>query len=162
LKARIETSAGTIEAELFLDFTPVTANNFATFANSGFYSNLVWHRIVKGFVIQTGDPNSRNGAGNRSTWGQGGSERKIPLEIDPKLHHQAGTLGVARSKDPNSGSSQFFINLKDNFSLDGNYTVFGKVSSGMDVVNQIGSLEAGAGDVPKDPSRAMLLSVLVS
>jgi cyclophilin family peptidyl-prolyl cis-trans isomerase len=161
MKAKIETSAGTVEAELFPEFAPITANNFATLATSGFYNNLVWHRIVKGFVIQTGDPNSRNGQGGRSAWGTGGSEKKIPLEINPKLHHEVGTLGVARSTDPSSGSSQFFINLRDNFSLDGNYTVFGKVSSGMDAVNKIAQMPVEANDSPRDPTQAMLLSVTV-
>ncbi len=161
MKAKIDTNAGAIEVELFQEFTPITVNNFATLAKSGFYNNLVWHRIVKGFVIQTGDPNSRNGQGNRNTWGTGGSERRIPLEINPKLHHEAGTLGVARSSDPNSGSSQFFINLKENFNLDRNYTVFGKVSSGMDAVNQIARAPVEANDQPRDPSQAMMLSVTV-
>jgi cyclophilin family peptidyl-prolyl cis-trans isomerase len=161
MKARIDTNAGPIEVELFQEFTPITVNNFATLAKSGFYNNLVWHRIVKGFVIQTGDPNSKNGQGNRSSWGTGGSERKIPLEINPKLHHEAGTLGVARSSDPNSGSSQFFINLKENFNLDRNYTVFGKVSNGMDAVNQIAKAVVDSSDQPRDPSQAMMLSVTV-
>jgi cyclophilin family peptidyl-prolyl cis-trans isomerase len=161
MKAKIDTSAGSIEVELFPDFAPITVNNFATLARSGFYNNLVWHRIVKGFVIQTGDPNSKNAEGNKGAWGQGGSEKNIPLEVNPKLHHQAGTLGVARASDPNSGSSQFFINLRDNYSLDQKYTVFGKVSSGMDVVNQIGSVEVERNDVPRDPSKAMLLSVTI-
>jgi cyclophilin family peptidyl-prolyl cis-trans isomerase len=161
LKTKIETSVGSIEAELFQEFTPITVDNFASLARAGFYNDLVWHRIVKGFVIQTGDPNSRHGQGNKSTWGHGGSEKTIPLEIDPKLHHQVGTLGVARSSDPNSGSSQFFINLRDNYSLDRNYTVFGKVSSGMDVVNKIGNIEVERNDLPRDPSRAMLLAVTI-
>jgi cyclophilin family peptidyl-prolyl cis-trans isomerase len=137
--AKLNTSLGTIEVELYANATPKTVTNFVNLANSGFYNNLVWHRIVKGFVIQTGDPNSRNGL-NNATWGQGGSPTTIPLEIDSSLHNQAGYLGMARSSDPNSGSSQFYINLADNPSLDGSYTVFGKVISGMDTAYAIGNV----------------------
>src|SRR5205807_1844762 len=86
----------------------VTAvNNFVSLAQSGFYRNLVWHRIVQGFVIQTGDPITLNGGGNRNTWGQGGSGQTVPLEIDPSLRNNLGYLGMARGSDFNSGSSQF-------------------------------------------------------
>src|SRR3989442_12856044 len=138
--ATLFTSNGTIEVELYQALAPKTVANFVNLAQSGFYNNLVWHRIVKGFVIQTGDPNSRNGGGNNNTWGQGGSSLTIPLEIDSSLRNLAGYLGMARSSDPNSGSSQFYINLADNPSLDGNYTVFGKVIVGMNVALAIGNV----------------------
>src|SRR5487761_1185509 len=80
--AVINTSQGVIEGELFQSLTPITVNNFVSLAQSGFYNNLVWHRIVKGFVIQTGDPNTRNGGGNKATWGQGGSNTTVPLETN--------------------------------------------------------------------------------
>ena len=138
--AKLNTSQGQIEVELYQSATPKTVANFIKLANSSFYNNLVWHRIVKGFVIQTGDPNSRNAGGNNNTWGQGGSSLTIPLEIDSSLRNLAGYLGMARSSDPNSGSSQFYINLADNPSLDGNYTVFGKVIVGMNVALAIGNV----------------------
>ena len=146
--AKLDTSLGVIEIELFNGSAPKTVTNFVRLAQSGFYNNLVWHRVVQGFVIQTGDPNTRNGGGDRATWGQGGSAQTVPLEIDPNLHNYAGYVGMARSSDPNSGSSQFYINLSSspqNTALDGKYTVFGKVISGMDVVLAIGN-------VPVDPS----------
>lgn len=146
--AKIYTSMGVIEVELFAAQTPKTVTNFANLSNSGFYNNLVWHRIVKGFVIQTGDPNTRNGGGSRSTWGQGGSPQAIPLEIVPSLHNDYGYLGVARSSSPNSGSSQFYINLANNTSLDGSYTVFGKVISGMNVALAIGNVPVDSNDSP--------------
>lgn len=138
--AKLNTSKGLIEVELYQSQIPTTVTNFVSLAKSGFYNNLVWHRIHPGFVIQTGDPNSRNGV-NNSTWGQGGSSQTIPLEIDSSLHNYAGYLGMAHATDPASGSSQFYINLGDNSAaLDGKYTVFGKVISGMDVANMIGNV----------------------
>jgi cyclophilin family peptidyl-prolyl cis-trans isomerase len=162
MRAKIETSQGSIDVELFEAETPKTVNNFAELARTGFYSNLVFHRIVRGFVIQTGDPKTKNGGGNRSLWGTGGSEKTIPLEIAASLHHSQGTLGVARSQEPNSGSSQFFINLGNNSGLDGHYTVFGKVTSGMDAVNKIAGISIDQRDAPKNPSEAMLNSITLS
>jgi cyclophilin family peptidyl-prolyl cis-trans isomerase len=152
--AKLDTSLGVIEIELFNRSAPKTVTNFVHLAQSGFYNNLVWHRVVQGFVIQTGDPNTRNGGGDRATWGQGGSGQTVPLEIDPTLHNYAGYVGMARGSDPNSGSSQFYINLSNssqNTALDGKYTVFGKVISGMDVALAIGN-------VPVDPSNDQPLS----
>ncbi len=146
--ARINTSLGAIEVELFQSATPKTVANFVNLAKAGFYNNLVWHRIVKGFVIQTGDPNTRDGGGDRSLWGTGGSSQTVPLEINSTLHNYAGYLGMARSQDLNSGSSQFYINLANNTSLDGKYTVFGKVISGMDVAVAIGNVPVNSSDQP--------------
>ncbi|MDV3278360.1 MAG: peptidylprolyl isomerase [Nitrososphaerales archaeon] len=142
--ARIDTSMGSFEVELFASSAPKTVANFVTLAESGFYNNLVWHRIEPNFVIQTGDPATRNGGGTRSLWGTQGSNTTVPLEIDPTLHNYVGYLGMARGSDPNSGTSQFYINLANNTSLDGNapgpYTVFGKVISGMNVAQAIGAV----------------------
>jgi cyclophilin family peptidyl-prolyl cis-trans isomerase len=135
--ATLNTTNGTIVVELYQAQAPKTVANIVNLAQRGFYSNLVWHRIVSGFVIQTGDPTTQNGGGNRNTWGQGGSGQTVPLEIDNSLHNNVGYLGMARSTDVNSGSSQFYINLANNNSLDGKYTVFGKVITGMDVANII-------------------------
>ncbi len=129
--AKLNTSKGLIEVELYQSKTPKTVANFVNLAKQNFYDNLVWHRIVQGFVIQTGDPNSKNGL-NNSTWGTGQSSPLLPLETDPSLHNYAGYLAMAHlSGDVNSGSCQFFINLVDNTSLDGSFTVFGKVIQGM-------------------------------
>jgi cyclophilin family peptidyl-prolyl cis-trans isomerase len=135
--ATLNTTNGTIVVELYRAQAPKTVANVISLAQRGFYSNLVWHRIVPGFVIQTGDPTTQGGGGNRNTWGQGGSGQTVPLEIDNSLHNNLGFLGMARSTDVNSGSSQFYINLANNNSLDGKYTVFGKVITGMDVANTI-------------------------
>ena len=158
--AKLNTSMGTIEVELYQGKTPKTVTNFVNLAKSGFFDNLVWHRIVKGFVIQTGDPNSRNGL-NNATWGQGGSPQTLPLEIDSSLHNDVGYLGVAHSSDPNSGSSQFYINLANNPTLDGSYTVFGKVITGMDTALAIGNVPVyTSSDQPISP--VFLTSVSIS
>ena len=141
--ARIGTSFGYIYAELYPSCAPKTVANFANLASTGFYDNLVWHRIVPGFVIQTGDPNTRNGVNStRSTWGQGGSNQTVPLETCSWLHNYAGYLGMARQGNQtsglNTGTSQFYIILDNNtqneLALDGYYTIFGKVIAGMSVV----------------------------
>src|SRR5947209_12670817 len=85
--AKICTSLGCIEVQLYPSAAPKTVANFVNLSQTGFYNNLVWHRIVKGFVIQTGDPNTKNGAGNRSLWGTGGSGKTVQLEINSTLHH---------------------------------------------------------------------------
>ena len=129
--AVIETDKGIIKAELYTQDAPITAKNFIELANSGFYDGLAFHRYEPGFVIQCGDPNGD---------GTGGSLKKIPLEISKKLTHVKGALAMARTNDPNSASSQFYIALEDIHFLDGNYAVFGKVIEGMDVA---GRLRAG-------------------
>ena len=161
--AQFNTSQGVFEAELFQSLTPKTVANFVSLANSGFYNNLVWHRIVPGFVIQTGDPNSRNASGSPCSWGTAGSSSTIPFEYAPSLPNEVGYIGMASTGAGVSGTSQFYINLNNNTSLDGNYTVFGKVISGMNVVDKIGKLPttscSSGGNPPTDPSQALLISV---
>jgi peptidyl-prolyl cis-trans isomerase-like 1 len=137
---KIDTSMGSFEVELFNSSAPKTVANFVSLAESGFYTDLTWHRIEPNFVIQTGDPTTKNGGGNRSTWGQGSSGVQVPFEYDPSLHNYAGYLGMASTGSKVGGTSQFYINLANNTSLDGNYAVFGKVISNMSVVNAIGKV----------------------
>jgi len=137
--ATLITSKGAFEVELYRSQTPITVNNFVSLAKSGFYNNLVWHRIQSAFVIQTGDENTKNGGGNNNTWGQY-QGTIIPDEIVSSLHNYAGYMAMANTGAANSGSTQFFIDLVDTPSLDGKYTVFGHVISGMDVVNAIGAV----------------------
>jgi cyclophilin family peptidyl-prolyl cis-trans isomerase len=135
--ALICTNRGLIEVQLFPADAPRTVANFVKLANSGFYNDLVWHRIVPNFVIQAGDPNTKNGGGNRSTWGQGTSGTNLPFENN-SLTEAAGTMAMASTGSKVGGSSQFFINLVDNSAgLDGNYVVFGQVINGMSVVNAL-------------------------
>ncbi|HZP83141.1 MAG TPA: peptidylprolyl isomerase [Chthonomonadaceae bacterium] len=122
--AVLDTTKGVIKFELFEDLAPVTAQNFIELAQRKFYDGLKFHRYVAGFVIQGGDP-----LGN----GRGGSERTIPLEVTPQLKHAAaGVVAMARSQDPNSASSQFYITLAPASFLDMNYAVFGKVTEGLE------------------------------
>ena len=135
----LETSHGTIELELFWKETPKTAESFLYLTNKGYYDNLIFHRIVPNFVIQGGDP-----MGN----GTGGPGYNVPFE-KANTKHLRGSLGMARSADPNSGGSQFYICLRDLPNLDANYVVFGKVVNGMDVVDKIAQVPTGPGDFPE-------------
>lgn len=123
--AKIVTEKGIIKFELFEDKAPVTAKNFIDLASSGFYNGLTFHRYVPGFVIQGGDPKGD---------GTGGSGKNIKLEINKDLKHELGAVAMARSSDPDSASSQFYITLAETTNLDGQYAVFGKVIEGVDVV----------------------------
>jgi peptidyl-prolyl cis-trans isomerase B (cyclophilin B) len=127
-KVVVETNKGKIELELFTEKAPITTANFTKLVESNFYNGLTFHRYVPGFVIQGGDPK-----GN----GTGGSSEKIKLEIHPDLKHGVGALAMARSQHPDSASSQFYITLAPQAMLDGQYAVFGKVTSGMDVVQSL-------------------------
>ncbi|VVB84478.1 Cyclophilin type peptidyl-prolyl cis-trans isomerase/CLD [uncultured archaeon] len=124
----IETNKGTIKFELFEKEAPITTKNFIDLAQSGFYNGLIFHRVEPGFVIQGGDPKGD---------GTGGSGKTIPLEIAPSLTHKKGAVGIARSGDPNSASSQYYIVLADSKFLDGKYAVFGQVIEGQDVAEKI-------------------------
>ncbi|MBW6518534.1 MAG: peptidylprolyl isomerase [ANME-2 cluster archaeon] len=126
--ATLETSKGVIKFELNEDKAPISTSNFIELAQSGFYDGLVFHRVVPGFVIQTGDPTAT---------GTGGSDKTIPLEIHPDLTHTLGAVGMARSSNPNSATSQFYITLAPQPGLDGSYAVFGQVLEGQDVASLI-------------------------
>lgn len=124
---------GTIKVELDADEAPETVTNFVKLTKSGFYDGLTFHRIIKGFMIQGGDPNHD---------GTGGSKETIKGEftengVSNNISHVRGTISMARAQDPNSASSQFFIVQKDSTYLDGSYAGFGKVTSGMDIVDKI-------------------------
>ena len=124
-----ETTRGIFKAEIFVKEAPITGNNFMKLVRSGFYNGLTFHRVVPGFVTQGGDPKGD---------GTGGSNETIKLEIVPSLHHTIGALGMARTTDPNSATSQFYIVTGDAAFLDGQYAVFGQVQgNGMDVVNKL-------------------------
>jgi len=137
--AVIDTKFGEIKFKLLDNVAPKTTENFISLANSGFYDKTVFHRIVPGFVIQGGDPNTIKG--DRSTWGIGNAGLTIPPEFNSSLSFTKYTVGMARSQDVNSGSSQFFITLDATPNLNGQYTLFGEVISGQDVVDKIASLQ---------------------
>ena len=132
--AVIETKFGKIEMELFADKAPGHVKNFKDLAKKGFYDGTIFHRVIPGFMIQGGDPNTKSD--DRSAHGMGGPGHSINAEFNDTLHKR-GILSMARSQDPNSAGSQFFIVVKKSSFLDGKYTAFGKVLSGMTVADQI-------------------------
>jgi cyclophilin family peptidyl-prolyl cis-trans isomerase len=133
---RLKTNKGNIDVRIYKKEAPITSANFLDLVKRGFYKNFVWHRVVPGHVIQTGDPTATGGGGYIDP--KTGRERTIPLEVKPELTHDAaGVLGMARSQDPDSASSQFYITLAPRPFLDGGYAVFGRVERGLDVVNRI-------------------------
>ena len=156
----ITTKFGDIEVELYSDSAPKTVENFKDLTKKGFYDGLIFHRIVPGFVIQGGDPYTRNTT-NRRRWGTGGPGWNIKAELN-KNTHTRGVLSMARSQDPNSAGSQFFIVLKDSNFLDGQYTIFGKVKSGMEAVDKIATLKTDDADAPIDPEQAEIIKVTVT
>ena len=132
--AVIETKFGKIEMEFFADKAPGHVKNFKDLAKKGFYDGTIFHRVIPGFMIQGGDPNTKSD--DRSDHGMGGPGYSINAEFNDTLHKR-GILSMARSQDPNSAGSQFFIVVKNANFLDGKYTAFGKVLSGMAVADQI-------------------------
>ena len=132
--AIIQTSMGTIKLELFKDKAPKTVANFIQYAESAYYEGTLFHRVIPGFMIQGGDPNTKSD--DRSNHGMGGPGYSIKAEFND-TPHKRGILSMARSQDPDSAGSQFYIVVKDSAFLDGQYTAFGKVLSGMDVADQI-------------------------
>ena len=155
----ITTKFGDIEVELYSDSAPKTVENFKALTKKGFYDGLIFHRIVPGFVIQGGDPYTRDTT-NRRRWGTGGPGWNIKAEFN-KNTHARGVLSMARSQDPDSAGSQFFIVLKDSNFLDGQYTIFGKVKSGMDAVDKIATLKTDHADAPINPEQAEIIKVTI-
>ena len=157
--AIITTKFGDIKLEFYPEHAPKTVDNFKELAKKGFYDGLIFHRIVPKFVIQGGDPNTRN-LSNRGYWGTGGPGWNVKAEFN-KNKHSRGALSMARSQDPDSAGSQFFIVLKDSSFLDGQYTVFGKVASGMEIVDKIEALSTDSADAPVDPEEAKMTKVTI-
>lgn len=135
---------GIIKLELYPNIAPITCENFVKLANEGFYDGLIFHRVIKNFMIQGGDPLGT---------GYGGSEETIKGEfsqngVENPLSHKRGVISMARSADMDSASSQFFICHADSTYLDGSYAAFGVVTEGMDVVDAIASVETDGNDKP--------------
>lgn len=154
--AVIETKFGSIELEFFEGKAPGHVKNFKDLAKKGFYDGTTFHRVIPGFMIQGGDPNSKSE--DRSTHGTGGPGHSVNAEFNDTPHDR-GILSMARSQDPNSAGSQFFIVVKDSHFLDNQYTAFGKVVSGMDVVDKIVDVPRDSGDNPND--RVEMISVKI-
>jgi cyclophilin family peptidyl-prolyl cis-trans isomerase len=157
--AIIDTSQGPITIEFFPDVAPNHVSNFEKLAETGFYNGTIFHRIVEGFVIQGGDPITKNNS-NVAAWGTGDPGYKIDAEFS-NIPHNRGIVSMARSSDPNSAGSQFFIVLNDSRFLDNQYTVFGRVVTGMEVVDKIAALPTIQNDQPQDPNMAKIKSIRI-
>ena len=145
--AVIETKFGKIEIQFFEDKAPGHVKNFKDLANKGFYDGTIFHRVIPGFMIQGGDPNTKGD--DRSTHGIGGPGYSIKAEFND-TPHKRGILSMARSQDPDSAGSQFFVVVKDSGFLDGQYTAFGRVISGMDVEDKIVESPRDSNDNPNE------------
>jgi peptidyl-prolyl cis-trans isomerase B (cyclophilin B) len=146
-QAIIRTKLGDIALKFFPEVAPNHVNNFIDLAKKGFYNGTIFHRVVPKFVIQGGDPNSKNP--DRSKHGMGGPGYQVKAEFNKKPHRR-GTLSMARSTHPDSAGSQFFICVAESSFLDGQYTVFGEVVKGIEVVDKIVSLPRDGNDNPND------------
>ena len=145
----LHTNKGDITIELFTDRVPNTTANFKKLAEAGFYNGVKFHRVIKGFMIQGGDPLTKDDT-LVDRWGTGGPGYTFNDEITPDNKNNAGTISMANA-GPNTNGSQFFINVKDNNFLDTKHTVFGKVVAGMDVVTEIDNTPTGIQDRPVSP-----------
>jgi cyclophilin family peptidyl-prolyl cis-trans isomerase len=164
--AVLETSLGNITVELFTDVMPITAGNFIELAKSGFYDGLHFHRVIKNFMLQFGCPHSKDPNSPRAGTGNG-PKGTIADEhpANAKLSNEPGTLSMANTGRPNSGSCQFFINTVHNAYLDwftpgpSKHPVFGKVTAGMDVVRKIENTQTDARDRPTTPIKMVRVTV---
>ena len=157
----------TTQGEIIIDFFPFDApkhfENFILLSNSGNYDGILFHRIIPGFMIQSGDPNTIDGDPN--TWGQGGNgalSDRIDAEFN-NIQHNRGIVSMARSSDPNSAGSQFFIVHKDSTFLDGEYTVFGRIvtESSFETLDKIAEIQTGTNDRPINPEQAKIIKATV-
>jgi peptidyl-prolyl cis-trans isomerase B (cyclophilin B) len=160
--AVIKTSEGEMVAEFWSDVAPKTVENFKKLAREGFYDGTAFHRIVKGFMIQGGDPLTKDPK-NEARYGTGDPGYKVKAEFNKKAHER-GVLSMARSSDPDSAGSQFFICLADVSQLNGQYTTFGQLIKGDDVLGKIGDTEvtmSGSGEKSKPTKRVTVESVKI-
>ena len=147
--ATLETSAGTIEVELFAARSPKTVNNFVFLARDGFYDGVIFHRVIPGFMIQGGDPTGT---------GTGGPGYKVKAEFNPRSHKR-GVLSMARTSDPNSAGSQFFLMHADSPFLDNQYTAFGMITSGIETVDKIVNAPRDRNDRPNNPTKINKITI---
>jgi peptidyl-prolyl cis-trans isomerase B (cyclophilin B) len=155
--AVINTSAGELVLQFWPDVAPKTVENFKTLAKKGFYDGTAFHRIVKGFMIQGGDPLTKD-AKREDEWGTGDPGYKIKAEFNDKPH-QRGVISMARSQHPDSAGSQFFICLGDAKFLDRQYTAFGKLIQGDDVLGKLGDTVTTAGNSGEKSKPTQRISV---
>jgi peptidyl-prolyl cis-trans isomerase B (cyclophilin B) len=156
----IETNIGNLAIEFFPNDAPKHVENFIKLSQSGFYDDTLFHRIIPGFMIQGGDPNTIDGDPN--SWGTGGPDEKLDAEFN-NIKHNRGIISMARSADPNSAGSQFFIVHKDSNFLDEEYTVFGRIvtESSFETLDKIAAVQTGTSDRPINPEQVRISKVTV-
>lgn len=155
-KAIIETSNGKIVFKLSPDIAPETVRNFKKLAESGFYNGILFHRVIPGFMIQGGDPNTKQP--DKSKWGLGGPGYNIKAEFNSRSHLR-GVVSMARAMDPDSAGSQFFIVTTDSTFLDGQYTTFGEVIEGIEVADKIVNLPRDSNDCPLQEAKILQITI---
>ncbi len=147
--ATIETDAGTMVAELYPKLAPQTVNSFVFLAREKFYDGVIFHRVIPGFMIQGGDPTGTGGSG---------PGYKLPAEFNDRKHDR-GILSMARTSDPNSAGSQFFVMHARSPHLDNQYSVFGKVTEGLETIDKIVNAPTGANDRPTNPVKIKTITI---
>ena len=155
-RAIVNTNLGNIQFELLSDIAPETVRNFIKLAKSGFYDGTLFHRVIPKFMIQGGDPNTKQS--DKSTWGTGGPGYNMKAEFNSRSHLR-GIVSMARSSDPDSAGSQFFIVISDSTFLDREYTVFGQVADGMDVADKIVNLPRDGNDCPLQEAKMLQVTI---
>ena len=153
----IETNFGNIELNLLPELAPETVRNFTKLAESEFYNGTLFHRVIPGFMIQGGDPNTKKPE-LRAQWGMGGPGHNIKAEFSSRSHLR-GIVSMARAADPDSAGSQFFIVTTDSTFLDREYTVFGEVTQGMDVADKIVNLPRDQTDCPQEDAKMIKVTI---
>ncbi|PJC50216.1 MAG: peptidylprolyl isomerase [Nitrosopumilales archaeon CG_4_9_14_0_2_um_filter_34_16] len=152
----IQTNLGNISFKLLPELAPETVRSFEKLAKDGFYDGTLFHRIIPGFMIQGGDPNTKTD--NKGSWGTGGPGYNIKAEFSSRSHLR-GIVSMARAQDPDSAGSQFFIVTSDSTFLDRQYTVFGEVTEGMDVADKIVKQDRDGNDCPLEKIQMLRVTV---
>tara|TARA_Y100000590_G_scaffold160061_1_gene183561 strand:- start:12167 stop:12649 length:483 start_codon:yes stop_codon:yes gene_type:complete len=153
----VETNHGKISFNLLPELAPETVRSFVKLANDGFYDGTLFHRVIPGFMIQGGDPNTKD-PNMKSKWGMGGPGFNVKAEFSSRSHLR-GIVSMARAQDPDSAGSQFFIVTSDSTFLDREYTVFGEVTEGMDVADKIVNLQRDGNDCPLEDAKMLKISI---
>ena len=154
-EALIETNFGNIKIKLLPEIAPETVRNFVTLATSNFYDGTLFHRVIPNFMIQGGDPNTKES--DKSVWRQGGPGYNLKAEFNSRSHLR-GIVSMARASDPDSAGSQFFIVTSDSTFLDKQYTVFAEVVEGLEIADKIVNLPRDGNDCPKEEAKMLRIT----
>ena len=152
----IKTDFVSIKFTLLPELAPETVRNFSNLTKDGFYNGTLFHRVIPGFMIQGGDPNTKNA--DKNMWGQGGPGYNLKAEFSSRSHLR-GIVSMARAADPDSAGSQFFIVTSDTTFLDKQYTVFGEVTEGMEVADKIVNLSRDSNDCPEQEVKMLEVTI---